>query len=1096
MKNLFSFKKVVFTFLFSSFSGFGFGQSTTIVSKITATCTEPVQATATNILYNSANLNWVAPYDLSSPSSYDIEWNSTNIFSGTPTITGITDLKVAISGLSQLTTYYYKVRSNCGGGSYSDWSSTESFTTEGYTPIEVNGFTQDVIANGNSTTAAASTTSSFDLANLNVLISADYNNSQYPNGLPKSRVISNSGTNSPNPAGIKYFLQNYSNNNSLMLDIGMSGTLTFRDSNINKPIAVSELYLGASNGHGGTTANVTINYVGGTSSTADYAINDWLGGSSYISNTNPRLARATSASNAANPRIFQIQLIGINSNLEIASITVTNKTGGRTNVIVVSGKPVSSRITSLVSDKYEVCNPEPVTLTATGLNATSYRWYLSATGGSPIATTNANTLTVNVSATTVYYVASAHGTVENPTRVPITITIKPTPTDLTITKTNYPIGANDCNLNYVELTGTGGTYNSTSDITWTPITGLYRDAALTIPYTGGSATTVYATPNGTQTYTATASASASTCTKINTAAVTQLGKFFTGAVNKNWNVAGNWSPPTGGIPTLKNCVNIPNAKEAIVNITNAEAKTLTIASGGKINIAPEQALTVEGAVTNNDTLDSNFLVETNAILIQLNSTASNSGKIKVERYVQDMNNVLPTRMDYVYWSSPVFNSQIHNGVNSIFSPGTPLNRNYQYNESNDRFYGTPDQYFQLGKAYAIRAEISGSLPSSNVGYNKTYSFTGVPNNGYIDNYTLVKSSSVSQGYNLVGNPYPSNINADVLYDMNSANINKVFYFWTNNTPTPMQSGTGYLGNSYAVYTGTGGSPASSGAGSGSGWNVTEIPNGIIKATQGFMVQVKDGRSGQKLIFDNKNTLNNQILRVSNSGTFFQKSSKQKDRYWLTLTSPSNIINTILVGYVEGATNNFDYDYDAPQLVSSSDGIYTILGSNNLAVQGRKFPLDPLDVVPLGTTQYESGSYTLKLQNPEGIFNSEQKVYLKDKVLNIVTDLSSGSYTYLASKGSTTNRFELIYKPESTLGLTNTSAEKTQVYRDGEDFVVKSEIGNIDNLELFDAGGKLLHHYSPKSKIYRIEGKYLSKGMYILKIYKNTSSESIIKKILK
>jgi hypothetical protein len=56
-------------------------------------------------------------------------------------------------------------------------------------------------------------------------------------------------------------------------------------------------------------------------------------------------------------------------------------------------------------------------------------------------------------------------------------------------------------------------------ITWSPTTGLYTDAAATVAYTGGNATSVYAKPATSTTYTATATNSFN-CTKISTSAIT------------------------------------------------------------------------------------------------------------------------------------------------------------------------------------------------------------------------------------------------------------------------------------------------------------------------------------------------------------------------------------------------------------------------------------------------------------------------------------------------------------------------------------------------------------------------------------------------
>jgi hypothetical protein len=72
----------------------------------------------------------------------------------------------------------------------------------------------------------------------------------------------------------------------------------------------------------------------------------------------------------------------------------------------------------------------------------------------------------------------------------------------------------------------------------------------------------------------------------------------------------------------------------------------------------------------------------------------------------------------------------------------------------------------------------------------------------------LKWTSASKGYNLIGNPYPSNINFDDLYASNSTKMYATAYFWTNNDMTvTQQQGSGYSGNNYAIYNLTGGTPA-------------------------------------------------------------------------------------------------------------------------------------------------------------------------------------------------------------------------------------------------------------------------------------------------
>src|SRR5690606_12082952 len=65
--------------------------------------------------------------------------------------------------------------------------------------------------------------------------------------------------------------------------------------------------------------------------------------------------------------------------------------------------------------------------------------------------------------------------------------------------------------------------SATSSITWSPVEGLFTDAAATIPYTGTGTNTVYAMPSATTTYSASASTPSPTiCTTSTTIDVTVI----------------------------------------------------------------------------------------------------------------------------------------------------------------------------------------------------------------------------------------------------------------------------------------------------------------------------------------------------------------------------------------------------------------------------------------------------------------------------------------------------------------------------------------------------------------------------------------------
>lgn len=486
---------------------------------------------------------------------------------------------------------------------------------------------------------------------------------------------------------------------------------------------------------------------------------------------------------------------------------------------------------------------------------------------------------------------------------------------------------------------------------------------------------------------------------------------------------------------------------------------------------------------------SHFTLKTDANLIQNNSAdVTNVGDIYVERFVQDIDNDLQSRMDYIYWSTPVDGQEL-----KAFSQGTPNNRFYVYNESDDYFLpANPTSPFIKGKGYAIRAEEKGTVVGfENLDYyDKTYIFQGVPNNGDIG-IEIARSPNtgtngdVVHGFNLVGNPYPSNISFDELYLANMALIYNTAWFWTNNTYAITQEGGDYEGNNYAIYNGAGGNAPTIPEGS------PEYPEGIIKVGQGFIIQKKNFGT-HELEFKNNYGLGHD-LRVTTDGTFFSKGTT-KNRFWIKLISPHNIVNTQLIGYISGATDGFEQDFDAEAFSLSSDLFYSVLDDRRLLIQGKSDNFSKDDKIRLGANIFYNGNYTIALDKTEGIFNDAQDIYLQDNLLDTVTNLKQNNYTFNASKGITEGRFEIIYKPKSTLAVTDVDKSDLLVYRNGNSFIVESARKDITTLEIYDVSGKLLKKINARSKKIIIDATEITKGMYILKISRD--KEIINRKIMK
>lgn len=512
-------------------------------------------------------------------------------------------------------------------------------------------------------------------------------------------------------------------------------------------------------------------------------------------------------------------------------------------------------------------------------------------------------------------------------------------------------------------------------------------------------------------------------------------------------------------------------------------------NGKNLTIPNGRTLTVRNKVINNQSNGENFVVQDGGNLIQLENSIQNEGKIKVEKWVQDMNNAGPA-YDYVYWSSPVEDQNLHD-----FSNKTPFGHNkwgfLWYNEADDYFYNVDtntEPNFLPGKGYAIRAEEGTGFPNP---YTKTYSFIGTPNNGRV--LFPLKKTQNGNGYNLIGNPYPSNIDADVLYNMNSSLLTGNFYFWTNNNPEQYQQGSGYEGNNYAVYNATGGTPATAAdPATGGNWSMDAKPTGIISVGQGFIVEAK--ASGD-LMFLNSNSSGN-MLRVSTATDFFQKADK--DRFWLTLTSPSQIINTTLIGYIPGAVNEYDKGFDA-EFWGASDAIYSIIPETQLIIQGKEYPLDTNDIVPLGYKAFETGTYIIQVEEKEGIFAEAQRIFLVDKLLNKTVNLSAKPYKFLTRAGEFNDRFEIIYKNKNIISTVQDVVEPLliTVTRQSDDLLIMSKGDKLSEVTVYNLLGKPVFTYKDlNTEELRIPAAEYSKQILIVNIVTRsgrTASQKVIPK---
>jgi hypothetical protein len=615
-----------------------------------------------------------------------------------------------------------------------------------------------------------------------------------------------------------------------------------------------------------------------------------------------------------------------------------------------------------------------------------------------------------------------------------------------------------------------GTRPLTAAFTWSGATvDAYIDAAATIPYTTQSVSNLYIKPTAAQlelnswTFTGTVTLS-NGCSVSSPLTVTNNTKTWQG-VTADWNTASNWKP--SGIPTINNCVVIPNNTVISGSNYNAYGKNLIVKSGGSLNIQPLNNLTIADGIIVEPT--GVFQIENNSNLVQINNTV-NSGNIIYKRIAPSIKG-----SDYVYWSSPV-NNQTLNSIYTSPAQGPKYEWNTLINNGNGTGgnisqgnWVSPTATMATGKGYIIRGSSSFGMAATDI----NSSFTGRPNNGNIGvtvnrgvyndvdyfgaNGALI--TSLDDNHNLIGNPYPSAINAlRFIYD-NSAVIKGTIKLWKHGIDPGLNNGGtitnpfygtytyNYSASDYMVITYTG--------------STVPTASSSIKAGQAFFVEMQNGTEGSGTVFFNN------VQRRDSGGlpyandNFFRNANQENDdldnlerhRIWLDILDSNNTSERALVGYIEGATMGDDNNYDAIADPLTM-GIYSLINNKPFIIQGRSLPFDDNDQVAIGFNVPSTGTYKIAINTADGLFLGSQNIYLKDELLNIYHDLKSAPYSFTATAGVYNNRFKLVYK--NTV-LSNVAFNENEIQIAKNKNIIDIVSGNeiMDNVKVYDIRGRLL-----------------------------------------
>jgi len=529
--------------------------------------------------------------------------------------------------------------------------------------------------------------------------------------------------------------------------------------------------------------------------------------------------------------------------------------------------------------------------------------------------------------------------------------------------------------------------------------------------------------------------------------------------------------------------------------SDAALAEIIVTGSGELTINGGVKVTVSDKINNNGSI----LIENNASLIQTNVGANEnqgSGTYKVRREGNNFAN------SYNIWSSPIQNATLA----STFPSTNPCdiwafdhnNQSWGYDYAvgySTTCYGNPvtftatdviaggDGVMDIARGYFVPGAAS-----------STREYDGEVNNGEIIKPVVTTGlgnnpSWDQDDWNLMGNPYPSALDAAAFWTENAVNNSRItdaIYFWDGG-----DTSAGYNQHSdYASWNALGGV--------NSGNSVT-IPSGHIASGQGFWVYASS----------NSNVVFNNSMRSGNNNQYF-KTEAQIDNHlaWISVTTPQNYRNNILIGYNTNTTDSIDHGYDAHKFVGSSHIRFaSMIGNEEFAIQGiEALEIGDSKIIPLALFTADSGLHTFEKYKTENLPVSI-KVYIRDLDSGDTHEITNNNFTVsLQGNVEYLNRFELIFKNEigstgggnSDKGNPNngdttvtsiTNIDPTADYnlqREYNSYILSHPNGINGDIKVLDVTGKVIWtrtNITGDSTV-RINLESISLGVYFINVVSN------------
>ncbi len=521
-----------------------------------------------------------------------------------------------------------------------------------------------------------------------------------------------------------------------------------------------------------------------------------------------------------------------------------------------------------------------------------------------------------------------------------------------------------------------------------------------------------------------------------------------GTTDTDWNTKGNnWSGTNGYIPDASFNVTVPSSLNEPVVSAESACNDLTLQSGTGLSVSVNTSLTAYGD------LDVAFSKASRAaanFTIQSDATGNGSfigkgmmfGDVTVERYIAAYSNANDGWHEI---ASPIDMMTI---AGSDFEPGTNDDL-YEWIEQTETWhnYKSPGSFteFYGGQGYLVAYQTTATKQFTGELTNLDFDFTNLP-------YTPSKGD----GWNLMGNPYPSAILWDATSpDWALVNIGGVAQVWDE-----------------------------------AAGNYSLINNGdAIPSTNGFFVQAADATNSMTIPAS---------ARVHHTQNNY-KSSSDAEKSEVLLIKVTNDENTFYdlsrVGFKAEATEAWDMAFDARKLsgAATAPKIWTVSNGEKFAQNYLPYVYETF-ALPL---HFKAGTNTIHHLTFSGLenFSPNSEIYLEDTFLQTIIDLREQQlYDFTASVSDAESRFILHFYGVTTIGE-KPAGNTTTVFANQNTVYIKFDQipKSTTRVEVFNVTGQLVYTTFLEPATLSSFSLYQKTGIYIVRL--QTENGSVVQKVM-